>query len=80
VLGELPRFSLVYLATLVVNLALLPVALSVLAFNIYVIQALFTAAVVVASYLGHKYFSFSGGPLRDGRDPAPYDPTRDREN
>ena len=61
VLRELPRFSLVYLATLLVNLALLPIALRTLPFNIYVIQALFTAVVVVCSYLGHKYFSFRGG-------------------
>lgn len=66
-LTELPRFSLVYLATLVANLALLPFALNVLPFNIYFIQALFTAAVVVVSYLGHKYFSFRGA--------AAYDPT-----
>ncbi len=74
VLRELPRFSFVYLATLVVNLALLPVALSVLPFNIYVDQALFTAVVVVCSYLGHKYYSFSGGRRRDGTDRASYDP------
>jgi putative flippase GtrA len=36
VLRELPRFSLVYVATLLVNLALLPIALRVLPFNIYV--------------------------------------------
>ena len=58
ILRELPRFSLVYLATLLVNLALLPVALRVLPFNIYVVQALFLAVVVVCSYLGHQYFSF----------------------
>ena len=74
VLRELPRFSLVYLATLLVNLALLPIALSVLSFNIYVIQALFTALVVICSYLAHKYYSFSGGRHRDGHDRAPYDP------
>jgi putative flippase GtrA len=61
VLRELPRFSIVYAATLVANLALLPIALRVLPFNIYVIQALFTGAVVVCSYLGHKHFSFRGG-------------------
>ena len=75
VLRELPRFSLVYLVTLLVNLALLPIALRVLPFNIYVIQALFTAVVVVCSYLAHKYYSFRGGKHRDGRDPALYDPT-----
>ncbi len=73
-LTELPRFSLVYLATLLANLALLPLALAALPFNIYVVQALFTAAVVVVSYLGHKYFSFRGRH-RDEMDPAAYDPT-----
>ena len=61
VLNELPRFSLVYVAALVVNLALLPVALRVLPFSIYVDQALFAVVVVVCSYLGHKYYSFGGG-------------------
>jgi putative flippase GtrA len=75
VLRELPRFSLVYLATLFANLALLPVALNVLPFNIYVIQAVFTAAVVVVSYLGHKYYSFRHGRQRDDMDSAAYDPT-----
>ena len=75
VLKELPRFSLVYLATLLVNLALLPVALSVLPFSIYVVQALFTAVVVVCSYLGHKYYSFGGGHPRDAGDRPIYDPT-----
>jgi putative flippase GtrA len=75
VLRELPRFSLVYLLTLLVNLALLPIALAVLPFNIYVIQALFTVVVVVCSYLAHKYYSFGGRRRRDGPDPALYDPT-----
>lgn len=61
ILQELPRFSAVYLATLLVNLALLPIALAAIPLNIYVIQALFTTAVVVASYLGHRYFSFGRG-------------------
>ena len=61
VLRELPRFSLVYASTLVVNLAVLPIALAVLPFNIYVVQALFTVVVVVCSYLAHKYYSFRGG-------------------
>jgi putative flippase GtrA len=75
VLRELPRFSLVYLATLVVNLALLPVALHMLAFNIYVVQALFAVGVVVCSYLGHKYFSFRGGHSGDAGDASSHDPT-----
>ena len=75
VLRELPRFSLVYLATLVLNLALLPVALRVLPFSIYVDQALFLGVVVVCSYLSHKYFSFGGGRHGDSGDAARYDPS-----
>ena len=74
VLQELPRFSLVYLVTLVGNLALLPVALKVTPFNIYVVQALFTALVVVCSYLGHKYFSFRRGHRRHPGDTSSHDP------
>jgi putative flippase GtrA len=58
VVRELPRFSLVYLVALVVNLALLPVALKVLPFNIYVVEGLFAGVLVICSYLAHKYFSF----------------------
>jgi len=59
---ELPRFSLVYVITLVAGLVMLPILVHTLPYNLYVIQALFTAVVVVLSYLSHKYFSF-----RDGR-------------
>lgn len=55
---ELPRFALVYVATLCASLVGLPVLLRVLPFDIYLTQALFTAAMVVASYLAHKFFSF----------------------
>lgn len=80
VLRELPRFSLVYAATLVVNLALLPIALAVLPFNIYVIQALFTTVVVVSSYLGHKHFSFRGGHQGRSGGTTPHDPPAARES
>ena len=73
-LRELPRFSLVYVSTLIVNLALLPVALTVLPLNIYAVQALFAGAVVVCSYVGHKYYSFGGSRRRDGGQAARYDP------
>jgi len=58
VLRELPRFSLVYVVTLLCGLVALPILLHTLPFSIYAIQAGFTAAVVVLSYLGHKFFSF----------------------
>ena len=75
VLSELPRFSLVYLLTLVANLAMLPIALRVLPFNIYVVQALFLGVVVVCSYVAHRYYSFGGGRHRDSRDTSFCDPT-----
>jgi putative flippase GtrA len=74
ILRELPRFSLVYFVTLIVNLALLPVALNVLPFNIYVVQALLTAVVVVSSYLSHRYYSFGSGRRRDAPSTSVYDP------
>ena len=63
---ELPRFSLVYLGTLVAGLAALPFLLHTLPFNIYVIQAGYTVVVVVLSYLSHKFFSFRGSPSAEG--------------
>lgn len=57
---ELPRFSLVYVATLVGGLVALPVLLRTLGLNIYVTQAGYTAVVVALSYLAHKFFSFGG--------------------
>ena len=65
---ELPRFSLVYLATLIGSLVALPIMLKTLALNIYVTQAGYTLAVVVLSYLAHRFFSF-GGP-RSAPSPA----------
>ena len=60
-LRELPRFSTVYVATLLAPLVVLPLALAVLPFSIYVINGAFTCVVVVASYLAHRHFSFGGG-------------------
>jgi putative flippase GtrA len=75
VLKELPRFSLVYLVTLVLNLALLPVALRVMPFNIYVVEALFTGVLMVCSYLSHKHFSFRGGHRGRSGDTSSHDPS-----
>ena len=55
---ELPRFSTVYVATMLVNLIVFPIAVRRLPLNAYAIQAAFTAGVVVASYVAHKNFSF----------------------
>jgi putative flippase GtrA len=74
ILRELPRFSLVYVAALIVGLVALPVLLNVLPFNIYVVQALLTVIVVVGGYLSHRYFSFGAG-RRSGTPKLPsYDP------
>jgi putative flippase GtrA len=64
ILRELPRFSLVYVVTLVATLAVLPVALNVLPFNIYVVQGLLTTVVIICSYLSHRYYSFGGEQRR----------------
>ena len=74
ILRELPRFSLVYVVGLIVGLVTLPIALNILPFNIYVVQALLTAIVVVFSYLSHRYYSFGAGRRRDGAVPSVYDP------
>jgi putative flippase GtrA len=73
ILRELPRFSLVYVATLLANLALLPIALRVLPFSIYIDQAIFLAIVVVGSYLGHKYYSFGAAGAGTHHLPDAYD-------
>lgn len=77
---ELPRFAVVYVVTLLVNLALLPIALGVLPFNIYAIQAVFTAVVVVFSYLAHKFFSFGGLAPSDSDGSTPYEASLERGN
>lgn len=58
VVQEFPRFSAVYLLTLVVNLVFFPIAIRLLPVSTYGVQALFTVGVVVVSYLGHRHFSF----------------------
>ena len=59
ILREIPRFSFVYVLTLLANLLLLPVLLEVIPLSIYVVQGIFLVGVVITSYLGHRYFSFS---------------------
>ena len=80
ILREFPRFSLVYVVTLVVNLALLPIALHVLPLNIYAVQALLTVLVVVCSYLSHKHFSFGGGHRGRSGDTSSHDLSAGQES
>jgi hypothetical protein len=61
-----------HLLGLLVNVALLPIALRVTRFNICVVQALFTEVVVIGSCLGHRYYSFRDQRRRDSDDPAVY--------
>jgi putative flippase GtrA len=65
VLREMPRFTSVYLVALGANLVILPLALHWLPLGAYAIQAIFTMAVVVLSYFGHKHFSFRGARRGD---------------
>jgi putative flippase GtrA len=74
ILKELPRFSGVYVVTLLTNLILLPIALAALPLNIYVVQGMFMAGVIVASYLAHKYYSFGNVSRGDMLDMPRYDP------
>ena len=55
---EYLKFQTVYVPLLVVNMAVLPLALRYLDLNAYVIQALFGGAAIVVGYLGNKYFTF----------------------
>ena len=52
------------MVTLCAGLLALPVLLRTLPYNIYVIQAGYTAVVVVLSYLSHKFYSFGGNRKR----------------
>jgi putative flippase GtrA len=55
---EYLRFQVVYLPILLLNLVLLPLALTYSNLNAYVIQAGFAVFAIVAAYLGNKYFTF----------------------
>jgi putative flippase GtrA len=55
---EYLRYQVVYVPILMVNLAVLPLALRYSDLNAYAIQALFAIFAVVVGYLGNKYFTF----------------------
>ena len=67
ILQELPRFSMVYLVTLLFSLIALPIALAILPFDIYLTQAALTVGVIAASYVAHKYYSFGRARGGDGQ-------------
>jgi putative flippase GtrA len=61
-LRDLGRFSLVYVVSFLVNLALLPLLVAVVGLPILVAQAILTASTVVMSFFAHRSFSFRRRP------------------
>lgn len=55
---EFLRFSIVYIPQLIVNILLLPNIASILNINLIIAQTVFVIIASVASYLGHKFFTF----------------------
>lgn len=58
VLGDLARFSVVYVGAFLANLALLPLLVEVAGLPVLLAQAFVVAATVVASFFAHRSFSF----------------------
>lgn len=57
-LVEYLKYQLVYAPLLVLNLAVLPLALKHTRLNAYLVQALFSIFAIIAGFLGNKYFTF----------------------
>jgi glycosyltransferase involved in cell wall biosynthesis len=57
-LKEFPRFAIVYVVALGVNLVVFPWLTTTLGLNPYLSQAIFTAALVVGTYIVNKRLSF----------------------
>lgn len=62
VVRDLVRFSSVYVAAFLLNLAFLPVAVEVLGLRPLIAQGVVLFLTVVVSYVGHKHFSFRRSP------------------
>ena len=56
--SEFFRFQSVYVIPLAANVAILPMLVHLLGWNVYLAQALIVVMSATLSYLGHKYFSF----------------------
>jgi putative flippase GtrA len=52
------RFQLIYVVPLLVNTFLLPFFVHLVHLDVFVAQAVTTVLLAVASFFGHKYFSF----------------------
>jgi glycosyltransferase involved in cell wall biosynthesis len=61
---EFPRFSIVYVVALGVNLVVFPWLTRTLGLNPYLSQAIFTVVLVVCTYIVNKRFSFRQRPER----------------
>jgi putative flippase GtrA len=55
---EFPRFSIVYVVALGINILVFPWLMNTLRLNPYVSQALFTVALVIGTYIVNRTFSF----------------------
>jgi glycosyltransferase involved in cell wall biosynthesis len=55
---EFPRFAIVYVVALVANIVVFPWLTKTLGLNAYLSQAIFTAVLVVCTYIVNKRFSF----------------------
>jgi len=58
---EFPRFAIVYVIALGVNLVVFPWLTKTLGLNPYLSQAVFTVALVICTYIVNKRFSFRQG-------------------
>jgi putative flippase GtrA len=63
------RFETVYLASLLVNTAALPLLVEVFGVPVLIAQALIVVITTTVSYFGHRFFSFRRAPVR----PTPAD-------
>jgi putative flippase GtrA len=67
------RFQTVYILPLAINLAVLPVLVELLHWNVYLAQAIVVIVSTTISYLGHKFFSFRRTAIAEAIE-APADP------
>ena len=67
VLSDLWRFATVYIASLAVNLVLLPVLVEFAHLPVLLAQALIVCVTALMNWLGHKHFSFRRTSSPGGR-------------
>lgn len=77
-LKEYLRYQLVYCPLLLLNMIVLPLAVTHTGLNAYAVQALFAMFSIVASYLGNKYFTFRRRPTTGERERRLHSRVNDR--